>query len=156
MYLRYKNFLESQIRDKAKAKEIEMQNNKWFAVQQLDDVSNYKSKEKINKDLHRKKEVELKDFLESQIQHKRNISQREVIGKYGSRGMNQEEYSLFFLLYILAFLLYLINRKLLLDINNKKTEIQKKIDIQKSFNNDFFGTINFSNQNIDMYSHKIK
>ena len=126
MYSRYKNFLESQIRDKAKAKEIEMQNNKWFAVQQLDDVSNYKSKEKINKDLYRKKEVELKDFLESQIQHKRNISQREVIGKYGSRGMNQEE--------------YLINRKLLLDINKNKIEIQKKIDIQRSFNNDISGT----------------
>lgn len=110
------------MRDKAKTKEIEIQNNKWFALQQLDDVTTYKSNEKTKQEQQRKKEIELKDFLESQIQHKRNISQREVIGKYGSRGMNQEE--------------YLINRKLLLDINKKKIEIQKKIDFQRSFNSE--------------------
>ena len=49
-------------------------------------------KKSSNKEQHLKKEIEIKDFLEAQILHKRNISQREVIGKYGSRGMNKEEY----------------------------------------------------------------
>lgn len=115
---RYKSFLAAQVQAKAKQRELEKQNNKWFIDKEIEDVSKYIAGEKVKQQQHMEKEKETKFFIESQIQHKRNVSQREKIGKYGSRGMNQDE--------------YLFNRKLLLDINQKKKDMIDEIKKQQN------------------------
>ena len=46
-YLNIKHFWNLKWEKSKNSKEIELQNNKWFALQQLDDVSKYVSKEKL-------------------------------------------------------------------------------------------------------------
>ena len=84
--------MESQVQAKLHQRELERQNNKWFVDKELVDVSKNIAEEQVKQLQHKQKEKETKFFVESQILHKRNISQREKIGKYGSRGMNQDEY----------------------------------------------------------------
>lgn len=115
---RYKSFLAAQVQAKANQRELEKQNNKWFIDKEIEDVSKYIAGEKVKQQQQMEKEKETKFFIESQIQHKRNVSQREKIGKYGSRGMNQDE--------------YLFNRKLLLDINQKKKDMIDEINKQQN------------------------
>ena len=129
---RYKSFLEAQVQAKAKQRELEKQNNKWFIDKEIEDVSKYIADEKVKQQQHMEKEKETKFFIESQIQHKRNVSQREKIGKYGSRGMNQDEYNHINNHYDWSKPLYLFNRKLLFDINQKKKDMIDEFNKQQN------------------------
>lgn len=94
---------------------LEKEKNKWFIDKEMEQVEDYKRIEQEKQRIKRQKELENRDYVADQIgmsytlpsiAEKHNQSERDKIGKYGSRGMNEQE--------------YMFNRQLLLEINQKK------------------------------------